>query len=135
MSRWISQLVLSVALTFVAACARDGELRFREPGQITVKRAEVRPEYASIRQLILVPKCIGCHNEGSESPHGIDLTTYENILDQTLFPPIITPGEPENSSLYLTIAEGKMPKKGPKLSDQEIQAVFDWIKNGAKENP
>ena len=119
-------------ILILVGCSPKGELLTREPLQ--ARRMALAGNYLSIRENILKPKCIGCHDEGSESPHGIDLTTYENILDQTIFPPLVTSGVPEESTLYIVVHEGKMPKDKPRLSDAEVSAIFDWIKNGAKES-
>ncbi|HEX4925239.1 MAG TPA: c-type cytochrome domain-containing protein [Bdellovibrionales bacterium] len=126
--------VLAFLILLASGCAQVGDLEFKEPAP-PVKPLVLTSSYESIRQNILLPKCIECHNRGAESPHGIDLTTYENVLDQTNFPPLVTPGVPEESSLYVSVAPGgSMPKKGPRLTDSELQAVYDWIKNGAKKD-
>ena len=44
---------------------------------------------------------------------------------------LIIPGEPESSSLYYVVAQGIMPKGSPPLSAGEVQAIYQWIKNGA----
>lgn len=88
--------------------------------------------FASINENILQGKCMSCHS-GSEAPHGIELSSYSLIMDNALFPPLVVPGKPEESSLYTSITTGDMPMKAPKLSEVEIQSVYNWIKNGAKE--
>lgn len=89
--------------------------------------------YASIREKILVPKCIDCHS-GPNSPHGLDLSSYSKVLDQSHFPPLVVPGKPEQSSLYSSVSSGKMPKNSASLSSEELDAISTWIKNGAREN-
>ena len=35
--------------------------------------------FSSVQRFILAPKCMSCHI-GPNSPHGVDLGTYENIM-------------------------------------------------------
>lgn len=125
--------IIFLVLLFFVGCAPKGDLVFRDPSQPKdVKATSVDPTFDSIRTNILVPKCLGCHGKGAESPLGIDLSTYENVMDQTAFPPVVTAGIPEESSLYITVHKGTMPKNAKPLSENEVAAIFDWIKNGAK---
>ena len=74
----------------LAGCGQKGDLVFNDPDTSkNAKATSVSSNYDSIRANIFVPKCISCHDEGAASPHGIDLTTYENILDQSMFPEIL----------------------------------------------
>lgn len=54
-------------------------------------------------------------------------------MNSPVFPPLVLPGNPEGSGLYTTVAGGRMPKDNPALSKMEIDAIYTWIKNGAKE--
>ena len=101
-----------------------------QPGVIG---AELVASYASIRQNILISnKCVSCHT-GPDSPHRVDLASYESIMRSPVFPPLIVPGDPDSSSLYDSIKSGRMPKGMPRLSDRELQVVYEWIKAGARE--
>jgi formylglycine-generating enzyme required for sulfatase activity len=70
---------------------------------------------------ILEQNCIGCH-------HGnrIDLTSRDFVLSHKL----VVPGHPDASPLYTTVKSGAMPPSG-KLSDSKIEAIGEWIRNGA----
>jgi hypothetical protein len=105
-----------------------------ENGDPAARSVELRATYASIRENIIVPKCLRCHT-GPSSPHGINLENYKTTVHSHLFPPLVEPGYPEKSSFYTACESGDMPDEAPKLSDAELRAIFDWIKDGAKETP
>ncbi len=93
--------------------------------------ALVKPNYKSVSTNIIQNKCVSCHNSVKKD-NGIDLSSYEKIFSPEVFPPLIIPGSPEKSSLYKSVSSGKMPKDGQPLSQRELKAIYDWIKNGAK---
>lgn len=94
------------------------------------------PEKASFQKIhttTLQRKCLVCHN--TQKPRGkFDASSYETVLASTggKVKPVVL-GEPEKSSLYLEIHEGKMPPQPKYLDEKELEAVFLWIKNGALE--
>jgi hypothetical protein len=69
----------------------------------------------------------GCHDGNEEDP---TLITYNDVMSQ------VKPGDPKGSELYKVITklsgEKAMPPDGP-LSDQQIQTIYIWILQGAKE--
>ena len=100
-------------------------------------------------QKILEANCGGCH--GGENPSaGFDILTegaYERLLEpstQNPEMPLITPGDPENSYLWLKIADGEGivglpmpidPLDGDRrLTEAELGDIQTWIVNGAVEN-
>ncbi|NBX67549.1 MAG: hypothetical protein EBR01_01145 [Proteobacteria bacterium] len=89
------------------------------------------PTFLSVSEQVFKPNCYGCHS-GPSASQGIDLSDYKGLLNSGLG--LISQGEPLNSTLYLNIQSGRMPPSGPRLTDAEIKMVYDWIKNGAKEN-
>ncbi len=80
---------------------------------------EIKATYASIRQLVLVPSCIDCHN-ASTHKGDIDLSTYAGVKENI--------DKVHNE----VVVEQSMPPKWP-LSADQIQAVADWIAAGAPE--
>jgi hypothetical protein len=94
-------------------------------------RSNPDPRYSAIFDQILKSKCLGCHT-GPAAKRGVDLSSYESLL--SLDPPILVPGRPEDSDLYLSVAKGRMPFAGPPLTEGELQQIFEWIKNGALNN-
>ena len=96
---------------------------------------------------LIARSCTGCHQrEGGNRKavdHGPYLEKKSDILG--LVGTMIVAGKPENSYLLMTISKPKpgrpahkmMPpqrSKAPRLTDQEIQKVTDWIEAGAKDN-
>ena len=79
---------------------------------------------------IIISSCAysGCHDVATHAD-GVDLTTYDKIIATGE----VTAGDPYGSELYEKISEGKMPPSGALPSVQQ-QKIFDWIKQGAKNN-
>ena len=84
--------------------------------------ASVAPHFSSINSGIIQPKCMPCHDS---SMKGRDFSSYAGVLKLT------TPYAPGSSSFYTQIEAGTMPVDRPMLSDDEILAIYEWIKNGA----
>jgi len=85
--------------------------------------------FSTIRSTILVPKCVRCH-QGPQAPDGIDLSIYSSLVSNQVF----VAGDPANSDIFVQVSTGQMPFGGPKLSADEIQAIHDWIQQGAQNN-
>ena len=69
----------------------------------------------------------GCHDAGTAA-EGFVLNNYNNITSKGL-----VKGKPNSSELYEEVADGDMPPRGyPKLSATEMQILYDWIADGAK---
>src|ERR1700722_9511726 len=73
----------------------------------------------------LIESCVPCHNN-AETMGGVRLTTNVSVMR------VVTPGEPEKSRLYLSVASGAMPPNEPKLTKDQREAIRDWIREGAK---
>ena len=89
------------------------------------------PTFDSLNEKVFKPKCLSCHNSPS-SADGVDVSSYEKIMNNNLFPPLIVPGKPNESSLYLSCENKSMPQGGPPLSDEQLSAFREWIIQGAK---
>lgn len=89
--------------------------------------------FAAIKRNIIDTKCMTCHAVADPTNHHVDLSGYHKIVGSPLVPPLVVPGKPEESSLYTSIATGRMPKGGARLSETDSKAVYDWIKRGALE--
>jgi hypothetical protein len=48
--------------------------------------------------------------------------------------PVVAPSDAANSRLAQMVSNGKMPKRGPKLTPDQVQLIVDWINQGAKNN-
>lgn len=82
---------------------------------------------------ILESRCAACHM-GEFVSEGLDMNTYESLLEGSQNGPVIIPGDVGNSLLVKMVTEGKMPKRGPKLTPAQIQILSDWINAGAPDN-
>ena len=82
--------------------------------------------FATINDAIFKPSCAECH-AGSSARLGISFSTYDELLASKT----VVPFDPLASQFYTSVASGRMPQGRPPLSTEQIQALFDWIKNGA----
>lgn len=96
------------------------------------KGLPLKPTWAAVYDNIIIEKCLDCHSgkgKGAKYP----LTSWEEIANSPL--ELIIPGNPEESGLYIAVTrkdEKRMPSEGAPLSVEELKAIYDWIKNGAK---
>ena len=84
---------------------------------------------------IFQAKCAMCHNS-STTLGGWDASSYEAVMSSGANTPVVIAGDVQNSLLaqLLLGSNGKtMPPLGG-LSQDEIQAVLDWISAGAENN-
>lgn len=82
---------------------------------------------------VLQSRCINCHG-GQRTSEGLDMTTYAALIAGSQNGSVVTPGDTANSSFVTLAAEGKMPKRGPKLTPAEIKLLTDWVNAGAPNN-
>lgn len=85
------------------------------------------PTFTSTIAPILQAKCSSCHAESGMM--GLNLTTYETVLQGGDSGPALVPGDPEASLLVSKMA-GEQPHFG-QLTPQELTWVVQWIENGA----
>lgn len=82
---------------------------------------------------ILESACINCHG-GEQVKEGLNMNTYEGLMAGSFNGAVIEPGNAANSFLVEQVVNGKMPKRGPKLTPEQIQIISDWINAGALNN-
>ena len=82
---------------------------------------------------ILTSSCADCHG-GNQTKAGLDLTKYESLMAGSFDGTVITTGNAAESLLIQMSSSGKMPKRGPKLTAEQIQVISDWINAGALNN-
>ncbi len=82
---------------------------------------------------LIESRCINCHG-GERTQEGLDMKTHASIMAGSENGPVVTPGNSANSSLAQMVVEGKMPKRGPKLTPDQVQLLVDWINQGALDN-
>lgn len=80
---------------------------------------------------ILESRCVECHS--AEKRKGeLDLTSVAGLLRGSESGPVFEAGKPEESTIYKMVHHGEMPKKGDPLTDEQIKAIHEWIKEGAE---
>jgi uncharacterized membrane protein len=76
----------------------------------------------------------GCHNAAS-AQDGVVLDTYANIMNTG----DVRPGDPGGSDVYKAITEDDIDKRMPpvyanQLTQDQINTIYNWIAQGAKNN-
>ena len=78
-------------------------------------------------------ECIRCHGGAG----GLQLDTYADLMAGGDSGPVVVAGDPD-ASLIIQRLDGsiapQMPADGPALSDNEIETVAQWIREGAQDN-
>ena len=97
--------------------------------------AEAKIDFASQIKPILGSRCISCHQSGALFGE-LNLETRDMAFKKRANGPVILPGRPESSMLYLVLKlppkEMKaMPPNGHRIPDREVQFIHDWIRQGA----
>lgn len=100
-------------------------------------------KFSSIQNNILTPSCVnqGCHPGGGAPMSLQSGLAYSNLVGKASAYgiPRVDPGKPDNSALYLKLigdgrtggAQFRMPLFQPALPPERIEAVRQWIANGA----
>jgi Planctomycete cytochrome C len=103
-------------------------------------RASVRSEGAYFVAKVkptLEYYCMECHNSKSASKFShFNLETGKLAMSTGLHKPVILPGKPDDSLLYVVLRLGHaealaMPPAPDKISDEQLAAVRQWILDGA----
>jgi mono/diheme cytochrome c family protein len=82
---------------------------------------------------MLQSRCVNCHG-GQRTEHQLNLNSYDGVMAGSENGPVVTPGDAANSPMAEMVANGKMPKRGPKLTPDQVQLIVDWINQGAQNN-
>ncbi|HXE55490.1 MAG TPA: c-type cytochrome domain-containing protein, partial [Tepidisphaeraceae bacterium] len=78
-------------------------------------------------------ECTSCHNPDKKKG-GVDLSSYQALMAGSDSGPIVSPGDPDNSTLYKVVAhleDPYMPKGKGKLQDKDVDIFKKWIAGGA----
>lgn len=92
-------------------------------------------DYRALYDRVLDKSCKGCHNVG-DAEGFVDVTSYDNLVNNFLVDSLVVPGDPLSSQLFRSVASGDMPR-GPAISRRERMRILDdiaqWIRQGAVE--
>jgi hypothetical protein len=85
--------------------------------------------------------CLQCHQPGGAGyeKSGVDLRTYDGVMKGTKFGAVISPKEPEFSSLMRLLdgqaaREIQMPHNMKRLPQEQRAVIRRWILEGAQNN-
>lgn len=134
MNRYFPAIAVGVFLIAGAYFISPSQSKAKNKKNASVRTAS--PLTFSDIQQLLKDRCGKCH--GAEAEGELALLTYADLMNGGEHGAAVVPGKPEKSSLYFKLlpkpAFGKqMPKKGPKLTDEEVNLIKKWIEDGAKE--
>ncbi len=79
---------------------------------------------------IFVESCNDCHG-AKQTKAGLDLTTYESLMAGSSNGAVILAGNSAESILVQQVVDGEMPKRGDKLTPEQIQIIRQWVDAGA----
>jgi mono/diheme cytochrome c family protein len=133
-------LPLTLALSQSCGSSSNGSSDSASPnnssGAPATRQASPLPlsaSYNSLNQNIFSPKCLSCHNSAQPSGN-VDFTSYDSLVHNTHHADVVVAGKPEDSHLYVVVKSGEMPMNASALSAAEVQAISDWITQGAQNN-
>ncbi len=121
-------------LVFLTACSSDDD-----------ESLELTADFKSIQNDLFSKSCAtsGCHF-GDNSPHDLNLhdsVGYNNLVGAvgSTGATLVKPGDPDNSYLInklegLNIVDEQMPLNGSPISQKNINAIRQWITDGALDN-
>lgn len=77
--------------------------------------------------------CARCHG-GARREEGLDLRSYAAMMEGSQNGAVVIPSDAGASELVKLVLSGKMPRRAPKLADEQIQLLADWVNQGALDN-
>ena len=87
-------------------------------------------------RLLLREHCFNCHNPDKKKAD-LDLTTYAAILAGSSNGEVVLPGRVDSSALYQSVIHSDdyepMPPKKPRLPDEALTTMREWIEQGILE--
>lgn len=142
-------LLVSLAVLVAAACSAPPSSPTAPPASVTpsVEAASTQPapsaqaptktsgavSFARDILPIFDQSCLKCHG-GDKTEKGLSVKTYTALMEGSQKGAVVVPGDPDSSRLAQLLLNGKMPKRGPKLSEGQIGLVLEWIRAGAQNN-
>src|SRR5688572_12269856 len=97
--------------------------------------AQAKVNYTDHILPIFKNSCTNCHNPDKKKA-GLDLTTYNSTMAGGESGAPVKSGDPAASLIYklcMQTDEPKMPPKGDKLGDKELDTIKNWIAGSALE--
>src|SRR5882672_5651707 len=84
-------------------------------------------------QKVLTQNCVACHGAALQMSK-LDLRSRDSMVKGGERGSALMPGHPETSRLFLFASGTEQPSMPPgkKLSEEDLDALRSWIKEGAK---
>ena len=79
---------------------------------------------------IVVQHCGQCHIDQQLGRYSME--SFEKLVKKSRKGEVVKPKDIDSSRLISLVESGKMPKQKPKLADEQIQVLKDWISQGAR---
>src|SRR5947209_14833432 len=77
-------------------------------------------------EAVLKKHCRSCHGADKDARNGL------YVLDPAQLHKLVRPGKGDESELVRLVKAGNMPPgRNPKLSDDEVRALREWVDDGA----
>jgi hypothetical protein len=124
MKKQLILLIVTVLVVSTYAIVQNSSTGAASDTDISYAR-DVRP--------LLESRCGNCHT-GEFTSAELHMDTYESLMAGSQNGPVIVAGQANKSLLVKKISAGEMPKRGPKLTPQQIQMLIDWVNAGAQNN-
>jgi mono/diheme cytochrome c family protein len=122
----------TATLSLAAACALVASISAQAQRDAVPTREQADFFNTKIRP-VLFDTCGECHLDDEDG--GLRIDSREALVKGGENGPAVVPGDPEASLLIHAIRRDgtgpRMPKEGPKLSPETIDAFTKWIKDGA----
>lgn len=139
-SKEILMFILLILLSSCSAEHSDSSAKGQKALDAEIQEKLMNPEeifYKDVFTLVLNKNCVSCH-DSSELRGGVDLSSYA-ATQGARSKKSVTPFNPIQSTMYETLllnSGSRMmpPVDKPRLSQAQINLVFHWINNGAKNN-
>lgn len=127
-TRWSCAALAATLVVSIAtrATSLDAQTPGSGAGSVEFFEARVRP--------LLAAQCYECHSDRQQQG-GLRVDSRAALLTGGESGPAIVPGDPDQSLLIQAVRRlpnaPQMPSKRPKLSDENIAVLVDWVKAGA----
>jgi hypothetical protein len=82
---------------------------------------------------ILSARCAQCHG-GDRTEADLDVLSFAAVMAGGEDGPVVIPGDADASSFVTLVVSGEMPKRGTKLTPEQVQIFIDWVNQGALDN-
>lgn len=122
MKAHLARFVLVVGSMLGVACTKSGD-------------SSAKVDFATQIKPLLQDRCVTCHNDETYAG-GLILQSKVTAFVERPSGPLIVPGDPAKSSLYVSLtlpdSERKaMPAMGHRISNAEVELIKRWIEQGA----